>query len=124
MYIAEDIVNLIRSGNNLERKARNEVEREIGVETEKAQKAKDYTKNLHQDCKSCGGPCTSVDELHHILFGKDTQMRILKMEMVYMHTHKADKIPHKELFRFNGLSYAQMLDNLSILLDDEDMSAQ
>ena len=43
------------------------------LELKKAQKAKDYTKKLLQDCKSWGGPCTSVDELHQVLVGKDTK---------------------------------------------------
>ena len=36
-----------------------------------------------------------------------------------MHTHKADKIASKELFRINSISYEEMLENLMILLDDE-----
>ena len=37
----------------------------------------------------------------------------------YAHTHKADKIASKNLFRLNGISYEEMLENLCILLDDE-----
>ena len=71
----------------------------LELKLKKAQKAKDYTKKLLQDCKSWGGPCTSVDELHQVLIGKDTQNRILKTEMAYyVHTHKADKIARKQLF--------------------------
>ena len=92
----------------------------LELKLKKAQKVKDYTKKLLQDCKSWGGPCTTVDELHKVLAGKDTQNRILKTEMAYyVHTHKADKILRKYLFRINGISYEKMLENFMILLDDE-----
>ena len=90
------------------------------MKLKKAEKAKDYTKKLLQDCKSLGGPCTSVDELQEVLNGKDNQNRILKTEMAYYaHTHKADKIARKQLFRINGITYEEMLENLSILLGAE-----
>ena len=92
----------------------------LELKLKKAQKVKEYTRKLLQDCKSWGGPCTSVDELHQVLIGKDTQNQILKTEMAYYaHTHKADKIARKQLFRINGITYEEMLENLSILLDDE-----
>ena len=34
-------------------------------------------------------------------------------------THKADKIAGKQLFIINGITDEEMLENLSILLDDE-----
>ena len=37
----------------------------------------------------------------------------------YAHTHKADKIARKHLFRINGVSFEDMLENISILLDDD-----
>ena len=37
----------------------------------------------------------------------------------YVHTHKADKILRKHLFRINGISYEEMLEKFLILLDDE-----
>ena len=37
----------------------------------------------------------------------------------YAHTHKADKIANKELFRLNRISFEEMLENLTILLDDD-----
>ena len=59
----------------------------------KSQKAKDYTRNLLEDCKSWGGPIISTDELRYILQGKDNLHQILKTEMAYYaHMHKADKI--------------------------------
>ena len=86
----------------------------------KTKKEKDYVRRLLKDCKSWSGPATSVEELRTILFGKDNQQHILRTEMsYYAHTHRADKIANKELFRINSISYEEMLENLMIFLDDE-----
>ena len=106
--------------NSWNEKQQVKLKERLELKLKKAQKAKDYTKKLLQDCKSWGGPCTSVDELHQMLNGKDNHSHILKTEMAYYaHTHKADKIARKQLFRINGITYEGMLENLSILLDDE-----
>lgn len=34
----------------------------------------------------------------------------------YSHSHKADKIARKDLYRLNGISYEEMLENLTVLL--------
>ena len=61
-----------------------------------------------------------MDELCDVMKGKDNQFKILKTEMAYYaHTHKAEKIACKQLFRINGISFEEMLENLSILLDDD-----
>ena len=81
----------------------------LDLKLKKSKKAMDYTRTLLQDCTSWGRPCTSVDELHQVLIGKDRQQRILKTEMAYYtHTHKSDKIARKELFRLNGITYKEM----------------
>ena len=86
----------------------------------KASSKKDYTRRLLQDCKSWGGPATTSEELHVVLNGKDNQQHILRTEMsYYVHTHKAQKVTHKDLFRINGITYEEMFENLMILLDDE-----
>ena len=55
-----------------------------------------------------------------MLRGKDDQQQIVKTEMAYYaHTHKADKIVRKELYRLNGISHKEMLENLNVLLADE-----
>ena len=106
--------------NSWNEKQQVKLKERLELKLKKAQKTKDYTKKLLQDCKSWGGPCTSVDELHQVLNGKDNHSHILKTEMAYYaHTHKADKIARKQLFRINGITYEEMLENLSILLDDE-----
>ena len=40
----------------------------------------------------------------------------------YAHTHKADRIANKDLFRLNRISFDEMLENLTILLDDDGSS--
>ena len=45
---------------------------------------------------------------------------VLKTEMsYYAHTHKVNKISYKDQYRMNNISYNEMLENLTILLDDE-----
>ena len=91
----------------------------------KSARAKDYTQKLLQNCKSWGGPATSIEELKQSLQEKsDQQVTIVKTELVYyVHTHKADKITQPHLFKQNGISYEEKLMNLLILLEDEDVSA-
>lgn len=90
----------------------------------KCAKAKDYTKKLLSNCKTWGGPCTSVDELHGILNAKpDEQERIVKTEhSYYVHTHKSDKIARPALYKINGITHEEKLINLAILLDDDTVS--
>lgn len=38
----------------------------------------------------------------------------------YAHTHKADRIANKGLFRLNMITFEEMLENLTILLDDDE----
>ena len=87
----------------------------------KASKAKDYTKQLLQNCKSWGGPCTSVDELEKIIKEKPGKQEIIvKNEMAYYaHTHKTDKIARPDLFKLNRISHQEKLENLVILLGDD-----
>ena len=91
----------------------------------KGARAKDYTWKLLQNCKSWGGPATTVEELKQSLQEKpDQQVAIVKTELAYyVHTHKADKIVRSHLFKQNGISFEVKLMNLLILLEDEDVSA-
>ena len=59
----------------------------------KCRKAKDYTKKLLDSCKSWGGPCTSVDELHEILREKahEQELSVKTEHSYYVLTHKLDK---------------------------------
>ena len=90
----------------------------------KSARAKDYTRKLLQNCKSWGGPATSIEQLKQSLQEKlDQQVTIVKTELAYyVHTHKADKIARPHLLKQNGISYEEKLMNLSILLEDEDIS--
>ena len=55
-----------------------------------------------------------------MLLGQDTQEKRLRTEMAYYaNSHKADKIARRQLFRINGITYEEMLENLCVLLDDE-----
>ena len=87
--------------------------------TENGRKRKDYIKTMLVDCKSWGGPCASVDELQLILRqNPDRSEKIIKTEMAfYSHTQKADKIERPELFRLNGITIEEKLENLTILLN-------
>ena len=106
--------------DKLKEEQKEKLKERLEQKLEKAKKSKDYTRRLLKDCKSWGGPCTSVDELKNVLVGKDTQVKRLPKEMAYYaHTHKSDETIKKQLFRLNGISYEEMLENLCILLDDE-----
>ena len=91
----------------------------------KSLKAKDCTKKLLQNCKSCDGPCTTVEELQQILEKKcDQDVHVVKTELTYYaHTHKADKLERLDLFRLNSISHEEKLTNLAILLSEDCISA-
>ena len=90
----------------------------------KAIQAKDYTAELLRKCKAWGGPCTSVDELSTAIKNKpDQEEDIVKAEMAYYcRTHRMDKIARPALFKQNGISHEEKLENLAILLDDDNIS--
>ena len=83
--------------------------------------AKDYQKKLLSDCKSWLGPCTSMDELMKVIRNNgDRSEFIVKTELAYyIHSHKADRFQHPELFKINGLTNEDKLENLLVLLSDE-----
>ena len=86
----------------------------------KADKSKDYIKKLLQDCKSWGGPATTSEELISIISGRENTHHILRTEVAYYaHTHKSSRITNKDLYRINGVSDEEMIENLAILLDDD-----
>ena len=94
----------------------------LEVKLKKATKSKDYTKKLLQNCKSWGGPCTSIDELRLILNNKgDQEIFIVKTELAYyVHTHKAHRIARPDLFKQNGIAHDEKLINLALLLEEND----
>ena len=86
----------------------------------KAKRGQDYVMRLLKDCKTWRGPATTGEELRESLSGRDDQQHILRTEMAYYaHTHKQDRIANKDLYRINGISFEDMLENLTILLDDD-----
>ena len=110
-----------RSNQSQQEKLKQRLEEKL----KKSARAKDYTRKLLQNCKSWGGPATSIEELKQSLQEKpDQEVTIVKTELAcYVYTHKADKIARPHLFKQNGISYEEKLINLSILLEDEDVSA-
>ena len=93
----------------------------IIAKIEKGNKMKDNTKKLLVDCKSWGGPFTNSKELGYALHNRPAlQEFITKTELsYYIKTHKQDKMSRPELFRMNGTTHAEKLENLMLLLDDE-----
>ena len=87
-----------------------------------AKRSQNYTKKLLNRCKSWGGPCTSMDELHEVLQRKpEIQRDIVKTELgYYVHTHKYDKSAKSDLFRLNKISHDEKLENLTLLLAGDD----
>ena len=93
----------------------------IQEKIEKAKKSHDYVTKLLRACKAWSGPVTSGEELRQCLNGRDDQQHVLRTEMsYYAHTHKAEKIANRSLYRLNGISFQEMLENLTILLENVD----
>ena len=82
----------------------------------KAVQAKDYYVKM-QECKAWGGPCTTANELCHILMQKPDQDRVIvRTEMAFFgHSHKAEKIAKPSLFCLNDISHEEKLQNLYTL---------
>ena len=78
-----------------------------------------------QECKTWGGPFTSITELQDILKKHlDIEHKIVKTEMTYYaHSNKVEKIARPELFRLNGTSHDEKLESLALLLDEDDHSS-
>ena len=55
-----------------------------------------------------------------VLSGKDNQHHILRTEVsYYAHTNKTQRLNNKELFKVNGLTFEELLENMTILLDED-----
>ena len=85
----------------------------------------DYVLSLAKTCKSWGGPCCSVEELRDVLKKNgNIDKKIIKAELsFYVHTHKVGRANRPELFRLINIDMATQLENLSILLSNDDNSA-
>ena len=101
------------------------LEEQIQLKLAKGRKAKDYSKRLLQECKTWGGPFTSVSELQNSLKKHpDIEHRIVKTEVAYYtHSNKVEKIARPDFFRLNGISHDEKLENLALLLDEDDNSS-
>ena len=96
----------------------------LDAKLKKCAKSKDNTRKLLDNYKSWGGPCTPIEELDQILKERsELEEHIVKTELAYYnHTHKADKIARRELFKLNGIPHDENLVNLAILLEKEQNS--
>ena len=93
----------------------------IKLKAMKTAKSKDYIRKLLSDCKTWSGPCTSGEELLAVIKARPCKAEfIVKIEMAYYaHTHKMDKIQRPDLFRLNGITHDEKLENLVVLLSDD-----
>ena len=97
----------------------------IAEKLSKALNSNNYTKKLLVDCKSWSGPFTSPSEMLQIINKRPGQANhILRTEIAYLaHTQKGDKFIRPKLYKTNGLSFEEKIENLSVLLFDEPGSA-
>ena len=97
----------------------------IAEKLSKALNSNNYTKKLLVDCKSWSGPFTSPSEMLQIINKRPGQANhILRTEIAYLaHTQKGDKLIRPKLYKINGLSFEEKIENLSVLLFDEPGSA-
>ena len=79
----QKIVTISTHKNLWEGTQKEKLNQGIIAKVEKSNKTKDVTKKLLQDCKSCGGPFTTVNELDYILHRRpESQESIIKTEIV------------------------------------------
>ena len=85
--------------------SRKNSKKKLGEVKEKLE-SKRLHKKLLRNCKSWGGPCTTVEELQEILKKKcDQDVHIIKIELAYhAYTHKANNLGRPDLFRLNDIS--------------------
>ena len=91
----------------------------------KKNKQSEQINKLHTTCKTWTGPCTSRDELLHIIQRHpDIKKKIVNTEHAYyIHTHPSERASHPELFRQTLLSLEDKVANLCMLLDNDDGNA-
>ena len=95
-------------------------EQKILEKLEKAKKNSRYTNKLLIDCKSWGGPVTSVEAILEVLKSNPQKAeQIIRTELAYYRdTHRTDVIATPELFKLNSISHEERLENLTVLLND------
>ena len=84
----------------------------------KAAQTQIYQDRLLVKCKTWCGPSTNIEELKVILNQKpDLQESIVRTELsYYRQCHRSDIIYRKDLYRLNGISHEERMENLFILL--------
>lgn len=84
----------------------------------KAKQTQKYQDRLLIKCKSWGGPCTNIDEIE-LIIGQKPEMQevIVRTELSYFRQcHRSDIINRKDLYKLNGISHEERLENFLILL--------
>ena len=93
----------------------------------KKQRDKEYIDILLRKCKDHGGPITEIAELKHIV-KKNTEpelKKILRKEVALQKMiHPNDSKERPELYKMNYLAASQMVENLTILLDQVESTEQ
>ena len=86
----------------------------------KAEQSQIYQNKLLVKCKSLGGPGTNIESLKMILSQRpDIQEVIVRTELsYYRQCHRSDILNWRELYRLNGISHEERMENLFILLGD------
>lgn len=87
---------------------------------EQAKRNNQYTNKLLQQCQVWKGPCSTIEQLQHILKSHpDISEKIVRTELsYYRQTHKADMILNRDLFKLNKISHEERLENFASLLTD------
>ena len=90
----------------------------------KARSVENYQNKMLCKCKTWGGPFTSVDELEIALGSNPDKVElIVKTELTYFrHSHRTDVTARPELYKTNGISNEERLENLTLLLNDSNIS--
>ena len=82
----------------------------------KAEQIKSYQDRLLIKCKTLGGPSTSIEELDMILTDRPKMQKVIvRTELsYYRQIHHSDIMNSKGLYKLNGISYEEWLENFLI----------
>ena len=84
----------------------------------KSAQTQKYQDRLLIKCKTWGGPSTNIEELEEILSERPNMQEIIvRTELsYYRQCHRSDIINQKELYKLNGISHVEHMENLFIIL--------
>ena len=89
---------------------------------QKASNTQAYQDKLLAKCKTWDGPCTSVEELEDTLSKHPDNVEVLvKTELsFYKHCHRSDVMARPELYKINGKTHCERLENFTILSSESE----